>query len=105
MGAAGACAARTSYGGQGRSLGSYDGQVFAPAVSSGRAVDNLLGYGTPPAPVILSGLKARRFGFNDCIDSEEMFLDWLRLLQADRIFPGPQLDEQFPTGETAIIKL
>jgi nucleoside-diphosphate-sugar epimerase len=67
--------------------------------------DNLLGYGTPPVPLILSGLKARRFGFNDCIDSEEMFLDWLRLLQADRIFPGPRLDEQSPTVETAIIKL
>ncbi len=51
-------------------------------------VDYLLGYKTPAEPMILSGLKARKFGFNGFIDSEQMFLDWIGLLQADRIIPS-----------------
>ena len=51
-------------------------------------VDYLLGYKTPAEPMILSGLKVRKFGFNGFIDSEQMFLDWIGLLQADRIIPS-----------------
>jgi nucleoside-diphosphate-sugar epimerase len=51
-------------------------------------VDYLLGYRTPAEPMILSGLKARKFGFNGFIDSEQMFLEWIGLLQADRIIPS-----------------
>jgi nucleoside-diphosphate-sugar epimerase len=67
--------------------------------------DNLLGYGTQPIPLILSGLKARRFGFPDCLDTEEMFLSWLRLLQVERIFPGPHLGARLPAGAADTIKL
>lgn len=51
-------------------------------------VDYLLGYKTPPEPMILSGLKARRYGFNGFIDSEQMFLDWIDILRNDRIIPA-----------------
>jgi nucleoside-diphosphate-sugar epimerase len=51
-------------------------------------VDYLLGYKTPPEPMILSGLKARRYGFNGFIDSEQMFLDRIEILRNDRIIPA-----------------
>ncbi len=50
-------------------------------------VDYLLGYKTPPEPMILSSLKARRYGFNGFVDSEQMFLDWIDILRAERIIP------------------
>jgi nucleoside-diphosphate-sugar epimerase len=49
--------------------------------------DNLLGLGIEPRPLLLSGIKARRFGFHDCIDSEDMFVEWLRYHQSERILP------------------
>lgn len=50
--------------------------------------DNLLGLGIEPRPMLLSGIKARQYGFGDCIDSEEMVLDWLRQHQTARILPA-----------------
>lgn len=64
--------------------------------------DNLLGYGTPPVPLLLSGLKARRHGFQGCVDSEDMFLEWLDLLQRDGVFPGPRHVKEDRRGRQAI---
>ena len=36
---------------------------------------------------LLSRIKARRFGFSDCIDTEQMFALQLRRLQSERILP------------------
>lgn len=49
--------------------------------------DNLMGYGIEPRAMLLSGIKARQFGFADCVDSEAMFLDWLGWLQAEGYVP------------------
>ena len=49
--------------------------------------DNLLGLGIEPRPMLMSGIKARKYGFAECTDSEEMFVDWLRHHQASRILP------------------
>jgi nucleoside-diphosphate-sugar epimerase len=56
-------------------------------VPSWEFADKLFGYRTPPGPMLLSGIKARQFGFHECTDSEEMILDWLRTMRADRIIP------------------
>lgn len=50
--------------------------------------DYLLGYKTPLEPMLLSGIKARQAGFAECIDSERMMLDWMDILQAERIIPA-----------------
>lgn len=49
--------------------------------------DYILGYKTPEQPMFVSGLKARQYGFHPCVDSEQMYRDWLRLLQDERIIP------------------
>lgn len=36
----------------------------------------------------LSTIKARQSGFSDCIDTEQMFIDWFERLQRERIIPG-----------------
>ncbi|MGI4796656.1 MAG: SDR family oxidoreductase [Janthinobacterium lividum] len=50
--------------------------------------DYLLGFKTPLEPMLLSGIKARQAGFNDCIDSERMVLEWLDILRAEQIIPA-----------------
>ena len=60
---------------------------LAELVPNWGMADYILGYKTPEQPMLLSGLKARRFGFTECIDSEEMFLQWFRILQEERIMP------------------
>ncbi len=62
---------------------------LADLVPNWGMTDYILGYKTPEQPMILSGLKARRHGFAACMDSEEMFLDWFRILQEERIVPVP----------------
>ena len=37
---------------------------------------------------ITSTIKARKFGFHDCIDSDDMFVDLFRQLQAENILPA-----------------
>lgn len=38
--------------------------------------------------VMASTIKARHFGFQDCLDTEEMFLNLLREFQKQRVLPG-----------------
>jgi nucleoside-diphosphate-sugar epimerase len=44
--------------------------------------------GAPP-PAIVSTIKARRFGFHDCIDTHDMFRHWFRVLIDRKILPRP----------------
>lgn len=57
-------------------------------VPSWEFADKLFGYRVPPTPMLLSGLKIRRAGFEACQDSEDMILDWLRIMQSDRTIPN-----------------
>lgn len=56
-------------------------------VPSWEFADKLFGYRIPPKPMLVSGIKARQHGFHDCVDSEGMILDWIRIMQAERIIP------------------
>jgi nucleoside-diphosphate-sugar epimerase len=56
-------------------------------VPSWQYADFTFGYGSRPNPVILSTIKARQFGFPDCIDTEVMLSGWLRELQERKILP------------------
>jgi nucleoside-diphosphate-sugar epimerase len=40
-----------------------------------------------PVNSYLSTIKARRYGFHDCLDTEEMYTDWLARLRRNRIVP------------------
>ena len=63
-------------------LGRFVGQSFIYA-------DLVCGYGlqSPPPPTLLSTIKARRFGFTDCIDTEDMFRKLIARLQDRRLLP------------------
>jgi nucleoside-diphosphate-sugar epimerase len=61
--------------------------TLAELVPNWGMTDYLLGYKTPPEPMLLSGIKARQAGFAGCIDSEQMILDWIDILRTDRIIP------------------
>jgi nucleoside-diphosphate-sugar epimerase len=50
--------------------------------------ERLTGYGSRANFSSVSGIKARKFGFHECQDSEEMWLDWLKMLQEERILPS-----------------
>lgn len=52
-------------------------------------VDGISGTGRDraPPPAIVSTIKARRLGFHDCIDTEEMFAYWFDRLRAMKILP------------------
>jgi len=41
-----------------------------------------------PPPALVSTIKLRQAGFADCIDTEDMFRDWFRILIRKRIIPG-----------------
>lgn len=43
-----------------------------------------------PSP-LLSPIKLRKAGFAECIDSEDMFVDWLERLQHMRVLPPPRV--------------
>ncbi len=43
----------------------------------------------PPPPSLLSTVKLRQAGFHDCVDTEDMLVDWLEWMQARRILPAP----------------
>lgn len=43
----------------------------------------------PLPPAIVSTVKARQFGFADCVDTEDMFADWFAELGRLRILPPP----------------
>jgi nucleoside-diphosphate-sugar epimerase len=61
--------------------------TLAELVPNWGMTDYIMGYKVPERPMIVSGLKARRYGFACCTDSEDMFLDWLRILQHERVIP------------------
>ena len=43
--------------------------------------------GSRPIPALLSTIKLRQAGFDDCIDTEDMFREWIARLQAVRLLP------------------
>jgi nucleoside-diphosphate-sugar epimerase len=58
---------------------------------SDQYADMLFGYGLaePPPPALVSTIKIRQAGFNDCVDTEEMFRAALGRLIACNIIPEP----------------
>ncbi|MDA0338823.1 MAG: SDR family oxidoreductase [Proteobacteria bacterium] len=40
-----------------------------------------------PPPALVSTIKARQFGFHDCIDTEDMFAEWFDKLRAMKVLP------------------
>lgn len=60
---------------------------FAELVPSWGFIDFVLGHGQRPNPHNMSTIKARKHGFLDCIDTEEMFVELLREMQARRYLP------------------
>ncbi|HUN51338.1 MAG TPA: SDR family oxidoreductase [Candidatus Sulfotelmatobacter sp.] len=61
--------------------------ALAALVPSWQYADFTFGYGSRPNPVLLSTIKARQFGFPDCIDTESMLIEWLGELQRRNILP------------------
>lgn len=49
--------------------------------------DFLFGYGQRPNPHHMSTIKIRKFGFAECVDTEEMFAELVAELQRRRILP------------------
>jgi hypothetical protein len=47
------------------------------------------GADSPPRPAIVSTIKARKTGFHDCMDTEDMFRKWFRRFQDERLLPPP----------------
>jgi hypothetical protein len=45
------------------------------------------GSGRTGPPALLSTIKIRQAGFQECIDTEDMLCDWLQLFQAKRFLP------------------
>ncbi|ABE36748.1 NAD dependent epimerase/dehydratase family protein [Paraburkholderia xenovorans LB400] len=62
--------------------------TYAEIVPSWQFADFLLGYGQRPNPHHMSTIKIRQAGFNDCIDSEEMFVELISDLQRRRVLPA-----------------
>lgn len=60
---------------------------YEELVPSWQFADFLFGYGQRPNPHHMSTIKARKFGFHACVDTEEMFIDLLQELQRRRILP------------------
>ena len=55
--------------------------------ASWQFADAVFGYGGSPPDTVVSTVKARQFGFHECVDTEEMFVRQLSELQAARILP------------------
>jgi hypothetical protein len=47
---------------------------------------NTAGSAAPPS-TLLSTIKLRQAGFGECTDSEDVILNWLKILQKKRILP------------------
>ncbi|MGI9624145.1 MAG: hypothetical protein ACR2PK_15020, partial [Acidimicrobiales bacterium] len=64
------------------SLNDFVGQSFFYA-------DMLTGFGqdSDPPPALVSTVKARRAGFSDCVDTEDMFARLIGLFQVARLLP------------------
>lgn len=61
--------------------------AYSEIVPSWQFADFLFGYGQRPNPHHMSTIKIRKFGFHDCVDSEEMFVELISSLQERRILP------------------
>jgi nucleoside-diphosphate-sugar epimerase len=61
---------------------------YKAIVPSWQFADFLLGYGQRPNSHHMSTIKIRRAGFNDCIDTEAMFIELLGELQKRKILPA-----------------
>lgn len=58
--------------------------------SSWQYADVLFGaFGHRPLPALLSTVKIRQAGFDVCIDTEDMFREWLAILQERKLLPPP----------------
>ena len=55
--------------------------------SSWQFADAVFGYGGAPPDTIVSTVKARRFGFHDCCDTNEMFMRQLHIMHQQRLLP------------------
>ena len=65
-------------------------EMSAYVGSSWQYGDLLFGVGTRRSvPALLSTVKIRQAGFGDCIDTEDMFREWLAILQERRLLPAP----------------
>ncbi len=60
---------------------------YREMVPSWQFADFLFGYGQRPNPHHMSTIKIRKFGFAECVDTEEMFVELLSELQRRRILP------------------
>ena len=47
------------------------------------------GNSAPMPSTQLSTIKLRQAGFGDCVDSEDMFVEWIERLQQMRVLPPP----------------
>ena len=56
-------------------------------VPSWQFADFIFGYGQRPNPAIVSTIKARQFGFQDCMDTEDVLVELLRRFRRERIVP------------------
>jgi nucleoside-diphosphate-sugar epimerase len=56
---------------------------------SAELADFSMAYGSsePPPPVVVSTIKARQYGFHDCVDTEDMLRKWLARYQELRLLP------------------
>ena len=61
---------------------------YGEIVPSWQFADFLLGYGQRPNPHHMSTIKIRQAGFNDCVDTEGMFVELLGELQKRKILPA-----------------
>ena len=60
---------------------------LADLVPSWGFVDFIFGHGQRPNPHNMSTIKARKAGFHDCVDTEEMFIELLQEMQERRYIP------------------
>jgi len=60
---------------------------FEQLVPSWGFIDFVLGHGQRPNPHHMSTIKARKAGFQECIDTEEMFVELIQEMQARRYLP------------------
>jgi nucleoside-diphosphate-sugar epimerase len=64
--------------------------TYADIVSSWQFMDYLLRHGKAyPHHSMVSTIKARKHGFHDCVDTEEMFQALFTELQSSKILPAP----------------
>jgi hypothetical protein len=49
-----------------------------------------LGREHPAPPSLLSTIKLRQAGFEGCIDSEDMLVEWIEWMQRERLIPPAQ---------------